>query len=376
MLVYWSIFFYTTVVSLLCVTINKRRNYNPVVKDENTAVRSVGLFGALLALFLLVFFASIKTYVADTTAYIDSFVKDERLLSDIPNVLFSDTRGPLFQVSQILFKNCISDNYNCWISAIAIFQGFAIAKFLSTYSTHFNFSCYLFIANCSFFWMFNGLRQFTAVCIILLAGKYLFNKKTIPFLVCVFIAYLFHATAILWVPFYFIVQGKPFNKKVIISIIVAVLCVIFVNEFTDILSDALEETSYSGATEQFSEDDGVNPVTTLLYSIPAIIAFWRRRLIVSKEHPRYIDILINMSCVAVAISLVGNFTSGILFGRLPIYFSVGNLVLLPWLINNCFWDKDKPLIKACCYAGYFCYFIYYMYFTFGGMEYHSIYLHA
>lgn len=373
MLVYWSIFLYTTVVSFFCVTVNKKRNYNAIVKDENTAVRSVGLFGAMFSFALLVFFASVKTTIADTTAYIVMFTDEERTLSEIPSLLFSGNKGPLFVAIQILFKNCISDNYTLWLSAIAIFQGFAVAKFLSTYSTYFNFSCYLFIANCSFFWMFNGLRQFIAVCIILLASKYLFNKKTIPFMICVFIACLFHNTALLWIPFYFVVQGKPFNKKVIISIFFAILCVVFVDTFTDILGNALEETSYSGATEQFENDDGVNPVTTLLYSIPVIIAFWRRRLITSQAHPRYIDILINMSCVAVAISLIGNFTSGILIGRLPIYFSLGNVVLLPWLINNCFWDKDKPFIKACCYIGYFFYFIYYMYISFGGMPYYSIF---
>lgn len=48
---------------------------------------------------------------------------------------------------------------------------------------------------------------------------------------------------------------------------------VFVDQFTDLLEFGLKETNYSEATKQFSEDDGVNPVTTLLYAIPVIIAF-------------------------------------------------------------------------------------------------------
>lgn len=185
---------------------------------------------------------------------------------------------------------------------------------------------------------------------------------------------LFHSTAIMWFVFYFVVHGKPFNKKVIISICIAIVCVVFVDQFTDLLEFGLKETNYSEATKQFSEDDGVNPVTTLLYAIPVIIAFWKRKVIMSMDPPRYIQILINMSCITVAISLVGNFTSGILIGRLPIYFSLGNFVLLPWLIKYCFLDKDKIFVKACCYIGYFCYFLYYMYIANDGMRYMSTFI--
>ncbi|MEE0930870.1 MAG: EpsG family protein, partial [Acutalibacteraceae bacterium] len=114
------------------------------------------------------------------------------------------------------------------------------------------------------------------------------------------------------------------------------------------------------------------PITTLIYAIPVIIALWKRKFIVSLERPVYVDVLINMSCVATAISLIGNFTSGILFGRLPIYFSMGNFIILPWLINNCFYNSEKSMMKFCCYAGYFAYFLYYMYISCGGMKYYSV----
>ncbi len=373
MIVYWSIFIYTTLVSYFCVFVNRNRSYAGINSNEEMYSR-VGIIGALVSLALLIYFAGMRTYIADTSSYISSFTKEARTLSDIPGMFFSDEKGILFSVFKVFFKNCISSNFQYWLMFIAIFQGFAIAHFYSKYSTDFNFSCYLFIASGSFVWMINGMRQFIAVCIILLAMKFLFNRKIVPFFIFVFIAMLFHSTAIMWFVFYFVVHGKPFNKKVIISICVAIVCVVFVDQFTDLLEFGLKETNYSEATKQFSEDDGVNPVTTLLYAIPVIIAFWKRKVIMSMDPPRYIQVLINMSCITVAISLVGNFTSGILIGRLPIYFSLANFVLLPWLIKYCFLDKDKIFVKACCYIGYFCYFLYYMYIANNGMRYMSTFI--
>ena len=360
MLVYWMLLVYTTFVSWLCMRINKERKYSKVIVQKNDVIlRKVGIFGALLSCVLLIFFSATRGYMDDTSSYIKQFESTGTNLADIPGILTSDEKGVLYSAVQIVFKRFVSSDFRDWFTLVACFQGFAIAKFLSDYSEHFNFSCYLLIANGTFTWMMNGIRQFIAVCILLLASKFLFNKKFLPYIACVLIAYLFHDTAIICIPFFLIVQGKLFNKKVIFAIIMAVLAVLFVDQFTNLLDNALEETNHADATDQFAQDDGVNIVTTILYAIPVVIAFWKRKIIESSERPRHIDVLVNMSCCTMAISLIGNFTSGILIGRLPIYFSIGNYVLLPWLIENCFTGNDKKFMKASCYIGYFCYFLYY-----------------
>ena len=47
-----------------------------------------------------------------------------------------------------------------------------------------------------------------------------------------------------------------------------------------------------------------------------------------------------------------------LLGRLPIYFSLYNLILLPWLIKSIFENKERDLIyfiMIICYIGFFYY---------------------
>ena len=83
-------------------------------------------------------------------------------------------------------------------------------------------------------------------------------------------------------------------------------------------------------SKTFMEDDGSNPIHTLLYAIPAILAFIERDRI-SKEAPDLIKICINLSVICVSVSAIANVTSGILVGRLPIYFELSNLILIPYL---------------------------------------------
>jgi hypothetical protein len=55
-----------------------------------------------------------------------------------------------------------------------------------------------------FFWSMNGVRQFAAMAIWLVAIKQIINKKFFKFVFFIFIASLFHKSALLLFPFYFV----------------------------------------------------------------------------------------------------------------------------------------------------------------------------
>lgn len=357
MINHWGIFIYTVIASWICMQTSQGSS-RIVTQKYDVLIKRIGIVGALISFAGVIYFSATRGFVQDTYAYASEFHWTSNDLSVIPETLKSKEKGVLWNAIQVVFKKFISDDYEVWFAWVAFFHGFAVAKFLSDYSEHFDFSAYLFVTNVTYTWMMNGIRQFTAVCIVLLATKYLFNKCWWLFFIFVGISYYIHDTVIIWVVFYFIVQGKPFNKKVILSIIVAALSVIFLEQFTGLLDTALEGTNHAGASSQFLNDDGVNIITTILYAIPVLLAFFKRKVIKEKEPPRHIEVLINMSCCTMAISLIGSFTSGILIGRLPIYFAIGNYVVLPWIIENCFEAGEKSFIKTGCYLGYFCYLFY------------------
>lgn len=375
MVIYWIMFIYTVVVSFLIETENKQRKHL-LTYQNNTAIQSVGIFGAMVAFLAIIVLTGVRGHVADTTAYINAFQMETRSLSDIPALFadFTKVKGPLWIALQIFVKNYIYDDVTVMLMLVAAFQGFAVAKIFSRYSDYFTFSSYLFMAGYSFFWMFNGTRQFTAVCIILLASKYLFNQQTKFFVFWVLVATSFHSTAILCIIACFIVQGQPFNKKIIWSIIIALLCIVFLEQFTGIIDSALEDTNYNTLEAGNESEGGMNPLVTLMNAVPLILVWWRRKFLFTIDRPKYIDVIINLSCFNIGICLIANFTSGITFGRLPIYFTIYNYILLPWIIEKCFFGIDRTIIKFCCIIFYFAYFLYQSYGpSSGGVSYSSLY---
>jgi len=82
------------------------------------------------------------------------------------------------------------------------------------------------------------------------------------------------------------------------------------------------------------------------------------RRYVSEAKSPILDLSVNMSIISMGAYIISAVTSGIFIGRIPIYFSLYNYILLPWLVENVFTKRSRRLIYAgiiLCYA----YFYYY-----------------
>ena len=147
---------------------------------------------------------------------------------------------------------------------------------------------------------------------------------------------------------------------------------IFTSKFTNLLTDVVEQTDYASSVNEFKNtDDGTSPIRILVESIPIIMAFIYRNKIKEKLTP-IIKLSINMSLIASGLYIISNIArSGILLGRLPIYFSLYNLILLPWLLNNIFEKKEKNFVYYIMILCYFAFFYYQMQVAWGGLEYIS-----
>ena len=110
----------------------------------------------------------------------------------------------------------------------------------------------------------------------------------------------------------------------------------------------------------------------MIAMIPLVVAYWGKGIIYKISNVKA-NIMINISLFGVMISLFANFTSGILIGRMPIYFTVFNYALLPWLFENVFHLRSKRWVTVLCLVGYIAYAAYYMKASWGsrGMPYIS-----
>lgn len=371
MTVYWFMMAWVILFGIMAQVSAKRVCVGEYLGEDVYEPRA-HLFMVLVTFAVIIFFAGARSRVGDTLAYIKMF-NDYPLFQNAHDIIFdSSAREPGFRLFSILIKTFIADNYNVWFFIIAVISGICVMFPLYKYSCNFGVSAFLFMTSCQFTWMFNGMRQFLAAAIIFACTGLILKNRTLLYILIVCILSTIHQSALLLIPMYFIAKGEPWNKRTMLFIGCIVLAMLFTSKFTNLLTDVVEQTDYASSVDEFKNtDDGTSPIRILVEAIPIILAFIYRNKIKDKLTP-VIKLSINMSLIASGLYVISNIArSGILLGRLPIYFSMYNLILLPWLLKNIFEDREKDLIYYIMIVCYFAFFYYQMVVAWGGMGYGS-----
>ena len=363
--VWWGTFAYAMIVSVIGMYMYKSKQEKaalvPVEGEKTKHYKSIGLFFALATFALLVFFVGNRSNIHDTHEYqymYELFYTDElSQITDIINGTHS-VKGPFFVIYLIAFKHFTHGTFNDWLLSIALFQAVSIAVFLYKYSVNYVYSVYLFYTMSIFLWMVNGMRQFIAITIILFAVDWLIQKKTVPFMIVVLIAYNFHSSAILWVPVYFMIHFKPWSAKFLICAALLTFAIIFVSN-----SSLLDNTDYDYMST--SNRSGINPFRLAVSMVIPVIAYTRKDIIEEKNDP-LVNILINISIISVGCYVVGMFTNGVA-ARIAAFFDIFSLLLLPWLLKKAFDESMGRTIAIVSFIGYFVFFWYNMYIANNGV---------
>lgn len=273
----------------------------------------------------------------------------------------NEGKGKGFTVIEFIIKAIIGNNDILFFTIMAAIMLLLISYVYRRTSSLYTMSVFLlFISTDVYQWGFNGMRQGLAAAIVFVASLYLFDRKYIKFFVLLFIAFTIHSSALIFAVALFVFNGKPWSKKVIVILLFVVIFLFSLEYFTDIIDNVLADTTYSNVVQQFNKDDGVSILRVLVYSVPVIIALIFRHRI-EEESNYLIDFAINMSLLGTVFYVIGIFTSGIYIGRIPIYFTLWNYVLLPWELEHIFHNKAvKVLIEIFMIIFYFVFNYYQM----------------
>lgn len=322
---------------------------------------------AILMFSVIIIFTGLRSSVGDTVNYINSFkrldIEGMSLLS-----VFGESDGyQLFHAYGYVVKKYVSEDPTVYLFGIALISGTCAMIGFRRCSSDYCFSLILFMLAGKFTWMMNGIKQFAAVALVFMALKYITeDKKTYKFFIYIFIAYLIHPTAIIMLPAYFIVKSKPWSLKVLLTVALSLLAVTFVSDFTSLLEFLTEDTVFETDFAVFADDDGANIMRFFVSLVPPVLALLKRKEVEAKATPM-INVMINMSVISACTYLIATFSSGILIGRLPIYFELTGYALIPWLLDNVYGERDGKLLRVLCIAFYCIFF----YFQVWGLEYTS-----
>lgn len=306
----------------------------------------------------IVFWAAIRNGIVDTREYILSY---EALNSNSNFIdIFSktdgsyDSKAPLFKAYQLFLKK-LGLNWHWYLGSVAVFSGLCIYYGVSKYSDDVALSCFLFIADLEFYWLFNGIRQFIVVAMLFAAFRLLAEKKLVKFLLFVFVMYFIHTTAIILIPIYFIANMKNWSIGIVSCILITMTVVLlFPNSINVWIDSAFSDYNYLDTLSTIS-DDGANILRVAVALVPPTLAFIYRKEIREYNNP-YVNVMVNFSLITAGLYAVAYVSSGIFIGRLPMYTETFNILLLPFIIHQIVPKKVKPILYVCCIVGYLLFF--------------------
>ena len=300
---------------------------NFLLKPKNKDSKNAKMFMTLCSLGIILIVGLRSPYVgsADTRIYYQSFETAMRMdnIRSFFNVV--GIKGDISLLSEVGFYFCewilarIMPNAQLFLLLTSAVIVLCTAKFIWDNSENFAISWLIFICLGSMTFAMNGMRQALAMSICLLSYNFARKKKLIPFLLIVFIAVLFHKSAMFFAIVYLLKNVKlNIRSVVLVSAIIAV----FLNYANTV---ALLYDSVTG--EDYIEAESVEGggLTVILIYLFAIIL----TVLVSKRL-RSSEIFAPLCFVIIGLSIyVCRFFSIQIYERMSYYLFYFVILLIP-----------------------------------------------
>lgn len=137
----------------------------------------------------------------DTYAYREVFKEAPSSLSGLITYVENADKDKGFSVLTALIKSIVGNSDVIFFIVVATIQIVCIIYIYRKYSENYWLSIFLFVASTDYMsWVHNGMRQFLAVTITLVAMEFIVKEKYLKAVIFILIAFTFHASALLMLP--------------------------------------------------------------------------------------------------------------------------------------------------------------------------------
>lgn len=334
MAIYWSFF----VLSILCLLIESLTTRSEML---TSSVKKTKVFAkkelmiAMLVVLPIIFFVSFRDEVMDTYAYVEMYDSLPTGWDRFSYIANNSAFGYGFTLLATICKTYLSSSHYFWFFLLALINLYCIIKVCVQYSPNLAFSLYLFVAGTTFTWCLNGTRQFLVVTLLFLLSKFLLNdclKNKILYIFFIIICSNIHVSCIFLIPIVLFISSKHVYGKGMLLIVLGTVIGTMFSDSVFAVAGQLMDKDYS---ESLQNGKGSSILRLLFVFLPSIITIFKYNT-VKRIAPPAIILGINMSLVGACFMFAATFTNGILIGRMPAYFTIYNLYVIPWLLYNCF----------------------------------------
>lgn len=200
--------------------------YLALVESRTTSINKKNRL-IRIASFLLIFFFGLRGFIqSDFQNYYPWFDTLPTLWNYSGLIMaFTDNYEPGFVLFSILCKS-IFPNYFFWIFICTLIDILLLKKIFKDYSCNVCLSFAIYFAIGAVIMEFNLMRNIKAILILIIATKYIRERKIWKYFLCVLISMLFHLTSIIFIPLYFVLD-KRWSRPLLISIFISCMAVLF-----------------------------------------------------------------------------------------------------------------------------------------------------
>lgn len=324
-----SLIFYLTIFVCSCIFVNLAQytnKYNSCSAQHSKKNMAYNIFMILSMLFPIVT-AGIRYNVGvDFNSYIDIYysIVNSSILENIKT-------GEIGYV----FLNMASEHIFNSPQGVFLFSSIITICFLyaaiRNHESKISFSLALFLYFTKFYpFSLNVMRQSIAISIIFYSYKYIVSRNFKKFLTFVIIAALFHTSAIIVIPFYFI-NGEKIKRSLLIKVI-SVFCCIIVVFNVDILLEKIGKlnviSKYSVYSELINNNHiSISSLLSQIIIIFLIIIFWGRLIKKDDRIELYFWLYIFGFILTLAETKIQY------AGRIGMYFNILSVILIPYLLS-------------------------------------------
>lgn len=274
---------------------------------------------------VLVLISGLRSYyygADDTIRYFFAFEND--IQSSFRQIWVSESKDTFYHIFSKILSLIVGDDFHLVLLIFAIIYMSAFGKLIYKESSNLLISFIVFISLGFFSFSMNGVRQGLAMAFIMLSYFPLREKKIVEFIGLVFIASLFHSTAIVFLiayPCYLL----GFNKKSVI-LYIGILGVLLTVGDDLVRMTALEASTYDARFAAYSETD-----KSLSYSgfvqlfLFLLLVLFNIKLFKKKDKDS--SLLISLCILALIFQSCATYIAEMF--RVAMYFSVFLVILLP-----------------------------------------------
>ncbi|MBQ8472246.1 MAG: EpsG family protein [Bacilli bacterium] len=237
--------------------------------------------------------------------------------------LFTHGRHEVAYKYYCKFISTIYNNYSFFLMVTSVLSMIGVYYFIKDNSKNYLNSLLIFITFNFYGYFFGILRQSLAISILLYSLKFVKNRKLLKFLLAVFLASLFHKTALVFLPIYFVYNLK-INKKIIITW--AVFIGVFLI-FKNVILNFIFEYIYKPESLEALSGDGYK-MLILLFAVSIASYFYQDKLLKQDKNNQ---LFINMTFIATIIQVLATIFSTAY--RVTLYYSFAIIIVIPNILK-------------------------------------------